>query len=283
MDGVAYMPDEASLHDALAAAQARIALLEQQLAAYESRVDMETTAAQSEYPPGLVIVLGDVLARWHAFEHSFRQLMTFLPPRSAYKPVIGQWLAAGINDALREALRPHHAWVSIYANDHVFPPDILYRLLARHVDIVAPVVCLRGFPFCYSMFHATPTGFQSFGFDELTGRSGLVPVDAMGGPLVVIRRAVIDTIGQPFFAGEAGENPREDLVTFYKLKQAGYQPYIDLDVPIRHCGAGSIMPKQSPDGRWGVEFEFQGRTIGTIYPKLAEADMVLPSGYHAGI
>jgi hypothetical protein len=269
------MSDVAMLQEALAQAEARCQALEQRLAMFQT----PTSGA----PPGLIIVLGDVLARWHAFEHSFRLLMTCLPPGSSYKPVIGSWLAAGINDAMRESLRPEHAWVSIYANDHVFPPDILYRLLARNVDVVAPVVCLRGYPFCYSMFHEHEGHFRSFGFTELAGQSGLVPVDAMGGPLVVIRRHVIDTIGQPFFEGEAGENPREDLVTFRKLKQAGYQPYIDLDVPIRHCGAGSIMPVRDAEGRWGVEFEFQGKVIGTIYPQVQEPETVLPSGYHAGV
>lgn len=275
------MPDEASLHDALAAAQARIALLEQQLAAYESRVDMETTAAKSEYPPGLVIVLGGDLARWHAFEHSFRQLMTFLPPRSAYKPVIGQWLAAGINDALREALRPHHAWFSVFSDDHIFQPDIIYKLLRHDVDIVAPLVCLRSPPFYFSMFHDRDNQFFSFGFEELTGKTGLVEVESMGGPLVVIQRHVLDAIGHPFFEGEAGENPREDLVTYRKLHQAGYKLFIDTDCPIGHCGAGAVTPIRTADGRYGIRFDFQGKTIGTFfYTPTAEHTRELPVGYH---
>lgn len=267
---------------ALCLAEARIAALTQRLALYEGTADPAAIPMPPQ-PPGLVIVLGDVLARWHAFEHSFRLLMTCLPPGSSYKSVIGSWLAAGINDAMRTALHPYHAWVSIFANDHVFPPDIIYRLLAHNVDIVAPNVCLRGFPFCYSMFHEHEGTFRSFGFDELHGKTGLVPVDAMGGPLVVIRRHVIDAIGQPFFEGQAGENPREDLTTFLKLKRAGYQPYIDLDLRIRHCGAGSVTPYQHADGRWGVELEFQGRTIGVIYPTVSPEAQALPAGYHAGV
>lgn len=276
------MTQDVAMAEALAQAQSRIEALEQRLALYEG----EAGTFQSDIPhqpPGLVIVLGEVLARWHAFEHSMRMLMTCLPPGSSYKPMLGNWLAWSINEAMRENLQPHHGWVSVLANDHVFAPDIIYRLLAHNVDIVAPNVCLRGFPFCYSMFHEEHGTFRSFGFDELEGKHGLMPVDAMGGPMVVIRRHVIDAIGQPFFEGQAGENPREDLTTFLKLKRAGYQPYIDLDLRIRHCGAGSVTPYQNEQGRWGVEFEFQGTTIGVIYPKVAPQADVVPAGYHAGV
>lgn len=276
------MDRDAPLHDQLAAAQARIVALEQQLAAYEARVAMETAADLPCFPPGLVIVLGGDLARWHAFEQSFQALITCLPPGTEVAHSIGNWLAAGINDCLRKFLKPHHAWISIFSDDHIFQPDIIYKLLRHDVDIVAPLVCLRSPPFYFSMFHERDNQFFSFGFEELTGKTGLVEVESMGGPLVVIQRHVLDAIGHPFFEGEAGENPREDLVTYRKLHRAGYRLFIDMDCPIGHCGAGAVTPVRTADGRYGIRFDFQGKAIGTFfYASAPESTRELPVGYHA--
>ena len=229
------------------------------------------------HPPGTVIVLGGDLARWHAFEQSFQAMIPQLPPGSQVVHATGQWLATAINRCI-DLMRPEDQFVHIWADDHVFQPDILNKLLDHNLPIVAPLVCLRSWPFRPSLFHDKDGVFIGYDWSELAGQAGVIPVDAYGGPGVVIRREVIEALGQPFFECMPGsrESPREDLWTFLKCKRSGFQPYCDLDLPIGHCLAAAIFPARTIGGAYGVRFHAQ-EDVGYLFPsETAEGDE-----YHA--
>lgn len=239
------------------------------------------------HPPGTVIILHGDLARYTAAEIAMQGVLLHLQrmaPGSQIVHGVGQWLGVAINRCL-ESLRPEDAWFTILADDHECDVDILDRLLAHNVDVVAPLVCLRSPPFRYSLFTMPQPGvYASQAHHALDYQTGLVPVDSCGGPFCVIRRRVFDTLGQPFFQCDPAsvESPKEDLHTFQRIRAAGFQPYIDTDTVISHCGVGSVTPHRFPDGRYGVTFRFQGMTIGSFrLEELPDAATVQEDDYHA--
>jgi hypothetical protein len=230
------------------------------------------------YPPGTIGALSGDLSRWPAFYQSLLKLALAMPPTTQILCVEGQWVASAVNEVIAN-MQPESAYVSILADDHIFEPDIVLRLLDRQVDIVAPVVCLRRPPFPPSLFHEeSPGDFVGYTWEELTGKSGLLAVDAMGGPGVVIRREVFADQPRPWFEGQAGEHPREDLTTFSKWRRAGFQPYVDLDIAIDHCLAAAVRPRRRPGGVWELVFSSHGE-IGAMVPLPQQPRPV--GAYHA--
>lgn len=239
------------------------------------------------HPPGLVIILHGTLARYTAAEIAMQGVLLQLQriaPGSHVAHGVGQWLGVSINQCL-QAMQPEHAWACILADDHEMAPDMLDRLLAHQVDVVAPLVCLRSPPFRYSLFHEDAPGhYTAYSHAELHGKTGLVEIETMGGPGCVIRREVIERVGMPFFQCDprSCESPKEDLYTFSRIRQAGFKMYVDTDTVITHCGVGSVIPHRFPDGRYGVTFTFMGMEIGSfLLEELPAAVTVIEDDYHA--
>lgn len=204
------------------------------------------------HPPGTVGIIAGDLARYSWFHQSSERLQ--LPPGSEKIYVTGLWVAQAVNEIIR-SMSPRSAWALLLADDHQFEPDMVLRLLAHEVDIVAPLCCLRSPPFRPSAFRhvGDPHLYLPYTWAELRGQHGLFPVDSMGGPGAVIRRPVLDALGDPWFVGQAGEVPKEDLVTFARMRAKGFQPYVDLDLRLGHITSMVMYPEPyTPEGDWGV-------------------------------
>jgi hypothetical protein len=129
------------------------------------------------------------------------------------------------------------------------------RLLAHEVPMVAPLCALRRYPFWPSLFHEKADGhYAGYTWAELAGQSGLLAVDAMGGPGVVIRKPVLDALRDPWYENHPlhRESPHEDLYFFSKARAAGFQPFVDLDTPIGH-----ILPCVAYPARVGIRHGVQ--------------------------
>jgi hypothetical protein len=217
-------------------------------------------------------------------------LMSCAPPGSEIFPIKGMWICDAINGFVT-AMKPEHQWLCILADDHECPPDMLLRLLAHDVPLVAPLCLLRTPPYHPSIFRVVEGGYQSYALAELHGHHGLFPSDTFGGPGMVIRREVLEAIGQPFFVNDPGHptSPREDLYSVNRCRLAGYQPYTDLDLFIGHCFAGVMYPRCDDAGEYGVQFWAEDELIGSLYtPQLQQrfgphhvtkGDLL----YHAGV
>jgi hypothetical protein len=227
------------------------------------------------HPPGTIGVLSGDLARYSSFSQSLLALA--YPPETQILWVSGLWIAHAVNKIISN-MAPESQWVQLLADDHVFEPDMLLKLLDRQVDIVAPLCCLRSQPYAPSLFQEDAHGFCGYTWTELDGKVGLLPVDTMGGPGCVIRRAVLAATGPPWFVGQAGEFPQEDLTYFARCRRAGFQPYVDLDVPIGHSLAAAVYPQRMPTGEYNLRFWSQA-DIGVMRPVIQAAQ---PAGaYHA--
>lgn len=179
-----------------------------------------------------------------------------------------------------EQMAPESEYLSIVADDHVWDPDLFTRLLDHDLDIVAPLVNLRRYPFAPSLFHDDGHGqYRGYSWDELAGKTGLLAVDTYGGPCAIIRRRVLDALGPPWFQCEPGQAvyPHEDLYFFNRARLAGFQPYVDLDQVIGHCLPALTTPHRLPDGSYGIRLSAY-EDLGVIVPGDATADM---TRYHA--
>ena len=92
----------------------------------------------TDYPPGTIIMGTASLTRYPAAMISLMGLSR--PAGSTVEWCVGISLAQNLNQAIAHSVGE---WVWITADDHNYAPDILLRLLAHGVDLVAPVCLLR--------------------------------------------------------------------------------------------------------------------------------------------
>lgn len=201
------------------------------------------------HPPGTIGIISGDLTRWAWFQQSVLGLA--MPPGTTFVWVTGLWVAAAVNRVLRSM---QGEWCCILADDHILPPDMLMRLLDHEQPIVAPLCALRSPPYAPSLFHEREGQYLGYQWTELAGKSGLMPCDAYGGPGVVLRREVIETLGDPWFQCMPGklETPHEDLWFFTRAKASGFQPLVDLDLTIGHITPASVFPHRFASGAYGV-------------------------------
>lgn len=161
-------------------------------------------------------------------------------------------VAAGLNQAIRRV--PHAAWVWILADDHTFAPDTLLRLLAHDVPVVVPLVSSRHAPYRPVVFKQEhdPGCFETFDWTELP-HDGLVPIAGAGSAGMVLRRAALDAIGDPWF--EAGrirpDETGEDTWLSHKLRVAQVPVVADCGVTMGHLTTMQLEPQRTEQG-WRV-------------------------------
>lgn len=219
------------------------------------------------HPPGTVGILSTDLARYAWFSQSL--IAQQLPEGMAFAPVwiTGQWVSAAVNLAIR-AMPPESQWFQLWADDHRFDPDTLLRLLAHEKDVVAPLCALRTPPFQPSLFTADG---QEVTWEQIKGVHGLLPVEATGGPGMVIRRHVLEAVGDPWFESMPGTRvlPKEDLYFCAKVRKAGCDIYVDLDTPIEHITSMSVRPHQDEHGSWHLTWWSYGHR-GSLQTTIVE-------------
>ncbi len=225
---------------------------------------MPFTADGKQFPPGLIGVLSTDLSRWNWANQSLVALE--VPAGSQIVWCVGEWISVALN-RLVNAMRPTDQWLLIAPDDHVYESDLLVRLLAHDLPLVAPLCALRRLPYPPSMFHDNGEEFTSFTWKELQGKHGLCPCDTFGGAFALVRREVLEAVGMPFYENMPGsrEAPQEDLYAFRKARLAGYPPMIDLDLRIGHCLPAAVFPEQVDSGDYGVRL-WSFETLGMVFP-----------------
>jgi hypothetical protein len=159
-------------------------------------------------------------------------------------------IPASMNHGVRRMLaNPTLRWLWIMGDDHTFAPDILKRLLAHNVSVVAPLVLKRCQP-----YHTVAVNFdgspRSFRADE----HGLVEVAATGSGGMLIRRGVFEDLPDPWFVHGGKERSGEDLAFCETLSRKGIPRFVDLDTPMGHITPMEVWPvRREADGAWGVK------------------------------
>lgn len=101
--------------------------------------------------------------------------------------------------------------------------------------------------------------YENISWGELDGQSGLVPVFAGAGAGLMVRRDVLDKIGEPWF--EVGrydpEQLQEDCVFYEKCRDLGIPIYADAASPMGHITPVVTWPVRREDGRWTLQLMWQ--------------------------
>lgn len=131
-------------------------------------------------------------------------------------------------------------------DDHAFEADLLERLLAHKLDIVAPLYLKRGQGF-------RPTAFEVDVDKPITlGEPGLVEVSITGTSGMLIHRRVFDKLGPPFFrAGHVEGMPHalgEDADFCQRARANGFRVWCDTAIPFGHIGAATVLPVYDGSG-----------------------------------
>lgn len=214
------------------------------------------------HPPGSVIVPCHDLARYHHFTHDLMILdvpdgSTVLFNRSAS-------ITQNLNQATETFMEGDGEWIWQIGDDHTFQRDVVMRLLAHQVDIVAPLCTRRGPPFSLVAFDAEAEGtdelgrqmYHSLQFEDLP-EHGLLEVIAAGGAGMLIRRGVLEAIGYPWFENSDGLTTDEDMQFCRRAREAGFTIWVDVDTAIGHLGIVNAVPTRRA-GMWGLTLDLQG-------------------------
>lgn len=239
---------------------------------------------ESEHGPGAVGFIGAEVARYHSFTVCFTGLN--VPRGTRMFSGIGYETSYNRNAVIAQAFlgcdNCHHIhrkfpvcdckcenfkdqgmeWVSIWDDDHTFSPETLMAMLERQVDVLMPLYAQRQPPYrpCIYKDFLGGEGWRIYSWEELEGKRGLLPIAAAGAGGILIRRPVIEALNKDgrnqWFEHE--NNVGEDMTFFKKCTDAGFQPYVDLNIPIGHTTPVEVWPNTNRDGHWGAKVNLQG-------------------------
>ena len=161
------------------------------------------------HPPGTIAIPCGELARFALPLHSFANMV--YPPGSRVEIVQSLSIPRNLNEIIRNMTGE---WVWFQSDDHVLAqPDALISLLDRDLDVVVPLMVRRRPPFSPVVFKERDERgwYVPFAYDELPA-SGLLEVPAGAGTGgMLVRKHVLDAIGDPWFEFDKGEFIKEDV------------------------------------------------------------------------
>jgi len=198
---------------------------------------------------GTIGVMSGELLRFAQFGVAMSWLQKPIHARMVWK--FGNDLVGNCNAICREMVGE---WVWIMGDDHVFAPDILMKLLAHDVDIVVPICMKRTPPYTPVVFRerAEPDEYgnpmYAFGHGDMPD-SGLHEVAVAGSAGMLIKRWVLDAIGDPWFVNSAITGVNEDFAFCDRAAEAGARIWCDYDLPLGHSATHTVWPIHA-NGRW---------------------------------
>jgi hypothetical protein len=126
------------------------------------------------------------------------------------------------NNAAKVALQHECDYLMFIDDDVLIPPNTYELLKARDLDVVTPVVYIRGYPFEPMFFQAhSEDGYSRLGFyrnwKDHIREDGLVPCAAVGFSCALIKCSLLKRIPPPWFV--TGVAHTEDVYFCVKCRQ----------------------------------------------------------------
>lgn len=198
---------------------------------------------ESRHPKGTVVVPAASLARYNEFWLSVESVK--VPKGSRIIAARGADIPHQLNEGIR---RMEGEWVWILGDDHVFDPDLLLNLLEREVDVVLPVVPRRDHPFGPCLLHGPIAPMMTpYGWWELptSGLYTLPKNDSAGQAGMLVRKPVLDRIGDPWFEGGKLTPGRlmEDMYFVQRLHDLDVTIHVDCSQVLGHIANIAVQPK----------------------------------------
>lgn len=237
--------------------------------------------------PGTILIPAGDFSGYTDFWICFDQLQQ--PLGTSIGIIRGANVADNFNRGLR-AMKGE--WVQLWGNDHMFAPGLLLALLDTldahpEVDVIIPLCSKRKPPF-YPPFGVN-WWEQEFGFGMQEMPWALVPppseglfeVHQAGLPGAVIRRRVIEGIGDPWFEWntlfDTTRTPPvrlhmgEDYYFCKKARDKGFRLFVDTSQVIGHIITPTLVPRWNKT-RWVLDIVLEGSVISTIEQRVVHVE-----------
>ena len=203
----------------------------------------------SVHPKGTVVVPASSLARYNEFWLSVESLR--VPEGTRLVAARGADIPHQLNEGIRRMVGE---WVWILGDDHTFDPDLLLQLLDTQKDVVLPVVPRRDHPFRPCLLHGPVAPLMTpYSWAELpvTGLFQLPKNDSAGQAGMVVRKPILNQIGDPWFEGGKLTPGRlmEDMYFVQRLHDLDVPIWVNCDTVIGHIANITVLP-QKYQGRW---------------------------------
>jgi len=131
-------------------------------------------------------------------------------------------------------------WLMMLDSDVLPPPYFVERLLAHKKDMVGGWYKLKGGatePVVYDFEGMSPETGKGMWKRRSKPGEGLERVDAAGAGCWLMSRKVAEAIGsKPYDMTRGGE----DLELCLKVKEAGFNIYVDWSLACAHCGLAMV-------------------------------------------
>jgi hypothetical protein len=191
--------------------------------------------------------------RFSEFHGDLWRLYHALPPGTP----LPQWrvgvdICYSLNTAIRDTPKDVEAFW-IIGDDHTFAPDVIARLWQHNVPAVVPYCLRRNAP--HDPVAMDEQGVTLF---PTKNQTGLWHVPLVGTAGMLVRRFVMDRIGDPWFTipeSEGIERQSEDLEFCRKIRRQGHPIYVDLNTQIGHITRVEVWPSQHPQAGWCVQYK----------------------------
>lgn len=209
---------------------------------------------QSPYPAGTVVIPAASLARYNEFWMSVEGLQ--VPHGTKLIAARGADIPHQLNEGIR---RMEGEWIFILGDDHVFQPDLLLKLLAHEKDVVLPVVPRRDHPFYPCILHGPVRPMmEPYQWSELPINDlyQLPRWDSAGQAGAVVKKSVLDQLGDPWFEGGKLTPGRlmEDMYFIQRLHELEIPIFVDCEQTLPHIANITIKPRVH-EGRWYVGYD----------------------------
>ena len=217
------------------------------------------------------IVAGDT-GRYTLFSVCLTQLGH--PPNTKIDWALSPHIAEARNSLARRSLAAGSEWIFFIDDDHVYPSDLLMRLLAHEQPMVCSLYLRRAKPFAPLAFSERREDglYEAINLSTLPNE-GLLKIHAAGGSGMLIRSEVFRALEEPWFEhGRVGEwDASEDIIFCEKVNAAGFDIYLDLAAQLGHMTHSAIWPSWI-DQEWAVGFSVaDGLRLYCPIEKAAEA------------
>ena len=219
--------------------------------------------------PGVVALPTTEIGRFMLFTVSL--CGTVQPQGSRLHVAASANVIENCNSIIRD-MGKNDAWLWLLGDDHVWPGETLMTLLHTmddhpEIDILVPLVAKRNPPWHLVLYHLLDdvrdeNGIQMLRAYEWTEipEEGVFQVDAAGSAGMLVRRHVLDTLGDPWFNSTPDLEGRqvvmnEDITFCLRAKEAGFNVWATTAATMGHLGIYNVRPVFR-EGRWGCLTEF---------------------------
>jgi hypothetical protein len=205
----------------------------------------------TDFPPGLVAIPAQDWM-WTESANAFLFLTQGLPPGSALRfgraSSSAEWNRNRLTEEfLRDAPSHGWEWILYIDSDMVPQPATALRLLSHNVD------CVGGYYF--SRREPLVAEFNRVGTAEAQPVNGLLPCMWVGAGCLLVRKTVLDRMGEPWWDHAPNPGEGEDIVFAAKVRALGVPVHVDLGCGIGHMAARPITKRDadayfaSPEGK----------------------------------